>query len=235
MTHSFPGFPADLFEFLNGLVSNNERPWFKANKERYTAHVVAPVTEFITAMGERLGKISACFVADPRPQGGSMFRIYRDTRFSADKRPYKEHVGCQFRHYRGRDVHAPCFYVHLEPSRVFFGGGVWKPSPTSLQDIRNAIADDPVRWKDITRNKSFVKRFVGLDGESLKRPPRGFDPDHPCIDDIKRKSFVVFQTVDPSLALTPKFITEVERAFTAAGPFVAFLTEAMGLPYEERV
>lgn len=228
---SFTGFPPSLFEFLNELSKNNNRTWFNENKERYKTSIVEPVADFITAMGERLPEISNCFIADPRPSGGSMFRIYRDTRFSNNKKPYKENVGCQFRHYLGKNAHAPGFYVHLEPSRVFFGAGIWKPDGQALDKIRTTIADSPVHWTKTTNDHTFKQRFGGLGGESLVRPPRGYAPDHPCINDLKRKSFIAFQDVDPGIALTPEFIDEVNQAFITAKPFMEFLTFALDLPF----
>ncbi len=133
----FSGFPKELFTFLDQLAANNNREWFKDNKERYYDVVVDPVCDFIEAMEPRLHVISRHFVADSRPHGGSMFRIYRDTRFSKDKRPYKENVGCQFRHEAGKDAHAPGFYVHLGRDEIFYGGGLWLPSnPVLVTDSR---------------------------------------------------------------------------------------------------
>src|SRR3954470_13982118 len=97
MAAEFKGFSKDFFAFFKELKANNERPWFEENKERYKASVVAPISDFITAMSPRLAKISKHFIADPRPNGGSMFRIYRDVRFAKDKRPYKEHAAVHFR------------------------------------------------------------------------------------------------------------------------------------------
>jgi uncharacterized protein (TIGR02453 family) len=138
MTTSFPGFPKSFFAFLRQLARNNDRAWFEANKARYKDDVVAPMSDFIAAMAPRLAKISSHYVADPRPHGGSMFRIYRDTRFSKNKRPYKEHAACQFRHEAGRDAHAPGFYVHLAPKEVRIGGGIWLPPVPELRAIRPA-------------------------------------------------------------------------------------------------
>src|SRR5690242_7548675 len=115
----FTGFPKTFFAFFRELKANNDRAWFEANKSRFRETVQAPMSDFIEAMAPHLSRISKEFVADPRPNGGSMFRIYRDVRFSRDKRPYKEHGACQFRHRLGRDVHAPGFYVHLAPKEVF--------------------------------------------------------------------------------------------------------------------
>jgi uncharacterized protein (TIGR02453 family) len=233
MASKFEGFPNETFKFLKDLKKNNDRDWFNANKQRYKDFVVAPMVSFIEAMDGRLAKVSDCFVADPRPNGGSMFRIYRDTRFSHDKTPYKEHIACHFRHMAGKDAHAPGFYVHLEPTEVFFGGGVWHAENAVVNQIRQAIVDDPDGWKAATRKKSFRDRFGGMsDGDMLKRPPQGFDADHPFIEDIKRKDFFGIQTVKPQLARTPKFIDEVTGAFVALKPLMEFLTVAVGLSFQ---
>lgn len=231
MDDKFPGFTADFYKFLTELKDNNNRDWFNENKDRYLNSVANPMCQFVAAMGPRLEKISKYYVADPRRHGGSMFRIYRDARFSKDKRPYKEHVGCQFRHVAGKDAHAPGFYAHFEPNNVRIGGGVWMPPGPALFQIRTAIAEKPDEWQTILNNKTFKTRFGGVNGDQLIRPPRGFDKEHPMIDDIKRKSFFVMHPIDPGLILTPKFITEVERIFKAASPMIEFLTRAVELKY----
>jgi len=232
MAQSFRGFPKALFAFLEDLARNNNREWFQANKRRYDADVVDPVLCFIEAVGmEVLPGISKSFVADPRKSGGSMFRIFRDTRFSHDKRPYKENVGCQFRHVLGRDVHAPGFYVHLEPSRVFIGAGAWKPERPALELIRAAIVARPAAWSRVVEDSAMTRYFGGIEGESLKRPPKGIDPDHPHVVDLKRTSHFVLKDVTPSRALRSTFLGEVAEAFTKASPLMRFLTEAVGLSY----
>ena len=164
MTDGFKGFPKDFFAFFRELKANNERPWFEANKPRFRESVQAPMSDFIAAMAPRLAKVSKEFVADPRPNGGSMFRIHRDVRFSRDKRPYKEHAACQFRHRLGRDVHAPGFYVHVGPDEIFYGGGLWMPEPDALLKIRERIAAKPAVWKKIVGDKGFVTAFGGIEG-----------------------------------------------------------------------
>lgn len=231
MPESFPGFPQDLFRFLTDLGDNNNREWFNTNKDRYHAAVADPVCDFIQAMAPRLRRISTRYVADPRPHGGSMFRIYRDTRFSKDKRPYKQNVGCQFRHEAGKDAHAPGFYVHIATDEIFFGGGVWRPPNPVLDKIRAAIVAQPDRWKKITHDKAFIKRFDGVHGDGLKRPPSGYDADHPYIDDLKRKTFFAMQSVTRETATSPRLITEITGAFKTASPFMEFLTTSLGLPY----
>ena len=231
MPTTFPGFPKDLFRFLTELKQNNNRDWFNDNKARYRASVVEPVCAFVEAMDSRLKTISEYYYGDPRAHGGSMFRIYRDTRFSKDKTPYKEHVGCHFRHSAGRDAHAPGFYLHLEPKQVFFGGGIWCPPNPVLHKIRTAIATKPSLWEKIIYSKSFVRRFGPVQGDKLKRPPKGFAKDHPQIEQLKFKSFYVIQTEPEKAALKGSFITDVTRAYKSAGPMIEFITNAVGLRY----
>lgn len=230
-SETFPGLPEDLFLFLQALSENNNRDWFNEHKDRYYTAVVDPVCDFVEAMRPRLQAISPRYVADSRPYGGSMFRIYRDTRYSKDKRPYKENVGCQFRHEAGRDAHAPGFYVHIANDGIFFGGGVWLPPNAVLGRIRDAIVENPEQWKKITHNRAFVQRFGGVQGDGLKRPPRGYDAAHPHIEDLKRKTFFAMQSGTRELATSPDFINEVTRAFKAAGPLLAFLSGAIDLPF----
>src|SRR5580692_8357471 len=154
----FKGFPKDFFAFFRELKAHNERPWFEENKQRFRDSVQAPMSDFISAMAPKLAKVSKNFVADPRPNGGSMFRIYRDVRFSKDKRPYKEHAACHFRHVLAKNVHAPGFYMHFNDDEVLFGGGMWMPEPDALAKIRDRIAKKPAAWKSVKSDKVFAKR-----------------------------------------------------------------------------
>jgi uncharacterized protein (TIGR02453 family) len=226
----FVGFQKELFAFFRELQANNDRAWFEANKSRFRETVQAPMSDFIAAMAPHLSRISKAFVADPRPNGGSMFRIHRDIRFSKDKRPYKEHVACQFRHRLGRDVHAPGFYVHLAPREVFVGAGLWMPDPDALLKIRIAIASKPAQWKKIVGDKRFLSTLRGVEGEQLQRPPRGFDANHPFIADIRRKSFVVGCDSSEIQARSPRFVAETAQSFAAAAPFMRFLCSALSVP-----
>ena len=227
----FKGLPKDFFQFFKELAKNNERPWFEENKERYKASVVAPMSDFIEAMAPRLAKISKYFVADPRPNGGSMFRIYRDVRFAKDKRPYKEHAACHFRHSGGKDVHAPGFYMHFDPAEVMFGGGMWMPEPDGLNKIRQAIAGDAKAWRKVVDDKGFKTAFKEVSGDALSRPPRGFDPEHPYIDDIKRKSYFAMHESTVKAAQSPALLDEVETTFRSSKPLMKFLCDAVGAAY----
>ncbi len=228
---TFTGLPPDALVFLKQLHRNNNREWFNTNKERYRANIVQPMCAFIEAMAPRLARISDCFIADPRPNGGSMFRIYRDTRFANDKTPYKEHIGCHFRHVAGKDAHAPGFYLHIEAKQTFFGGGIWRPPTPVLNRIRDTIADNPKQWTRIKQAKSFRDHFPGIEGDQLQRAPRGYDPQHPHLDDLRRKSLFAIRTVDSRLVTTDKFPEEVAATFKALGPLMQFITYALDLPY----
>ena len=136
-------FTPELFEFLLELRTNNNREWFQANKGRYDRHVKEPLLQFIQDFEPSLHSVSTRFIADARANGGSMFRIYRDVRFSKDKSPYKTQAAVQFRHEAGKSAHAPGFYLHLDPNEIFVGVGIWRPDSSSLAKIRNAIVVEP--------------------------------------------------------------------------------------------
>ena len=227
----FSGFPKDFFAFFRELKANNNRPWFEENKERFKESVQAPMSAFIGAMAPRLKKITKNFVADPRPNGGSMFRIYRDVRFSKDKRPYKEHAACHFRHALGKDVHAPGFYMHFAPDEVMFGGGLWMPPPDALGKVRDQIASKPQVWKKVLSDKKFTTEFDGVEGEALSRPQRGYAAEHPFIADIKRKSFFAMHESSVKVASSPKLVDEVADTFSAASPLLKFLCNAVDVPF----
>jgi len=221
-------FSSNLFSFLEELRNNNQREWFEANRARYERDVREPMLAFISDFAPRLRKISPKLVADPRPSGGSMFRIYRDVRFSPDKKPYKTHVAARFSHVMGRDVHAPGFYVHLDPSGVFCAAGIWHPDPATLARIRDFIAKHPAQWRKVINDAKFRELCV-LAGDALSRPPKGYDPGHPLIDDLKRKDFIAVTNLDLDDALSPLFIDRFTAACIAASPLMRFLTKALGL------
>ncbi len=224
-----PHFRPALFTFLKDLTVNNDREWFKSNKGRYEEHIKDAAIRFISDFGPHLKKVSGHFKADPRPVGGSLFRIYRDTRFAKDKTPYKTHVGIHFRHESAKDVHAPGFYLHLEPKESFLGVGIWRPATADANKIRQAIADDPARWSRLMKRKSF--QDYTLVGDSLKRPPRGFDPEHKLMDDLKRKDFIALTSFPQKAVTSSGFLGDVAAASKKGGPLVEFLCDAMGVAF----
>jgi uncharacterized protein (TIGR02453 family) len=226
---AFQRFDPSLFEFLEQLAEHNNRHWFQANKGRYDSEVFEPATAFIRAFAPRLKEISPYFVAGDRRVGGSLMRVYRDTRFFGGE-PYKTNVGIQFRHQQGRDIHAPGFYVHIAPDECFLAVGMWRPDADSLRRIRLAIVERPRRWQQARDDKTFRRRF-DLEGGALRRPPRGFAADHPHIEDLKRTDFLGLQGLDEQDVLAPSFLRRVAASFAAARPFVRFLCDALKIPY----
>lgn len=223
-------FTRATFSFLKELAADNNRAWFEKNKPRYEEHVKEPAMRFITDFRPLLRKISPHFRADPRPVGGSMFRIYRDTRFSKDKSPYKTYTGIQFRHDLGKDAHAPGFYLHLEPKNVFIGLGCWHPDSASVKKIREAIVDDPAGWKRAAHTKKFTSRFE-LAGDSLVRPPQGFDPENDLIDDLKRKDFIGVAPLRHKRVTERGFLEEFAEACRDGRGLMRFLCKAVDAPF----
>ena len=220
-------FTPASFRFLEELKENNNRPWFQENKSRYEKDLKEPALAFIEDFEGRLAKISPHFHAGRR----SFFRIYRDTRFSKDKSPYKTYAGIQFRHEAcGNDVHAPGFYLHLEPKHSFVGCGMWHPDSKSLLKIRESIVDDSAKWKRAKNAKRFAETFE-LEGDSLKTAPRGFDKEHPLIDDLRRKDFIAVARLSQGTVTDGGFIDEFTSICRAAAPFQRWLCQAIEVPY----
>jgi uncharacterized protein (TIGR02453 family) len=222
---------SSLFEFLKELADHNDREWFAANKERYEECVREPLLQFIRDFEPRLFRVSPHFVADDRRQGGSLIRPYRDTRFSADKRPYKTNAGIQFPHRRNREIHAPGFYVHLEPGGCFVGVGIWMPPKETLLAIRQAIDEQGGRWVAVMSDPVFTGIWSIDRSESLKKAPMGFDPDHPQIEDLRLKSHTALRKVTEREACAGDFGERLESDFRVASGYLRFLCEAVELPF----
>ena len=230
MSPRYVGFNEESLGFLEELAANNNREWFKENKSRYEELVLDVALRFIDSMHAPLEQFAPHFTAIPTRVGGSLMRVYRDTRFSKNKLPYKTNIGIQFRHEDARDVHAPGYYVHIEPDTVFLGAGMWRPQSEPLRSIRERIAARPAEWGRAVSDAAFRRHFR-LGGESLTRPPRGFDKSHACIDDIKRTSFIAVKDMAVESCLTPKFQQRVETAFRAAEPFMRFLCKSVNVAF----
>ncbi|HET9051945.1 MAG TPA: DUF2461 domain-containing protein [Candidatus Dormibacteraeota bacterium] len=223
-------FPPELFDFLRELRSNNDREWFQGNRARYDSTVRAPALRFVEAVGPRLATLSPHLVADARPVGGSLFRINRDIRFSADKSPYKTAVGMSFGHDAGRERPAPGLYLHLEPEQSFAGGGVHMPDAGALSRIRDAITAQTAEWSSIVGDARFGPMYENT-GETLKRVPRGYDPSHPFEADLRRKGHTWHVRFSEAEVCDPAFLDTYVDACAAATPFHRFLAEALGVPW----
>ena len=217
-------FSPEVFVFLRQLKRHNDREWFAKNKARYQTSIVDPALSLIGGFSPQLEKISPFFVADARPTRGSLFRIYRDTRFSPDGRPFKTHVGIHFSHASGKDAHAPVFYLHLEPDSCFAAAGIWHPGNRALTRVRTAIAHDMEQWAKLR------KKLI-LEGDKLSRPPRGFDASHPFIDDLKMKDFVTSVPLSEEQICSAKLMRDFVSACRKMSPLVEFTTKALGLKF----
>ncbi|OIR09485.1 hypothetical protein GALL_83240 [mine drainage metagenome] len=223
-------FTIATFNFLDELSANNNRAWFEVNKPRYEALVREPALDFIEAMDPVLATFAPNFRAEPRKMGGSLMRVFRDTRFSRDKTPYKTNIGIQFRHALGKDIHAPGFYVHIATDECFFAVGCWHPESDALGKLRDLIAQKPEKWFSARNDKKFAAQWE-LWGDSLTRPPRGYDVSHPAIEDLKRKDFIAIAPLSVSEVAGSGLVKLAGKRFTASVPFMGFLCEALDVPY----
>lgn len=218
-------FTPKFFRFLEQLERNNRREWFLKNKHRYQELVRHPCLRFITDLGFHMHAISPWMVVSAKPTGGSLMRIYRDIRFSADKRPYKTSVGMNFPHAGANEnIHGAGYYLHLSPQENFLAAGAWHPGPRPLAKIRDAIAWSPEEWKKATRG-------LRLAGDQLSRAPRGYREDHPMIADLKRKDFIASIAFSRSQVCGAGFLADVTAAALKLAALVRFLARAEGLQF----
>lgn len=217
-------FTPEFFRFLTRLKRNNNRDWFLAHKDEYETVVHQPALQFIADFAAPLYEITPYLAADARPSRGSLFRIYRDTRFSPDKRPYKTHIAMRFSH-RGKDVHSPGFYLHLDPTGCFAASGLWHPEPPTLLKVRSAIVSRADEWRK-------VRKLLNWDDASkLSRPPRGFPCDHEFVDDLKLRDLGTAVEFTMAQVSSPKFMTMFATACRKMSPLAQFLATALGLPF----
>ena len=225
-----PYFTPEFFKFFKQLKRQNNRDWFQANKERYESLVRDPFLKFIEDFRPRLHKVSPHFIADPRPSGGSLLRIYRDLRFRPDADPYKTMAAARFPHAAWKQVPAPGFYLHLESGTSFLAGGLWHPDPETRNTVREAIVKNPTQWKKATSSKKF-KATCELGSEVMKRMPPGYDPAHPLAEDLKRKDFIAFTNLTDEQVCAADFLNRTTNFVEAIAPLMKFLTSALTLPW----
>jgi uncharacterized protein (TIGR02453 family) len=226
-------FSDGLFKFLRALKRNNNRVWFEKHRTEYEAHVREPMLRFLADFKPRFEKIAPDFVCDPRPVGGSMFRIHRDMRFlDPGEGPYKTQLSAQFQHHHrlhlGKDVHAPGFYLHLEPGSCFYGGGLWRP-PTNIRNkIHLAIAQNPTAWLALKKDRTFASTFT-LEGEMLKKPSPVWRETLPAAlkDDFRLKDFLFTADLSPDLVTSPVLMNHLLTLTRRATKFMNFLSRAL--------
>ena len=219
-----------LFKFLQELRRNNNREWFAENKSRYESDVKEPAVELISQLAKPLARAAPMLQVIPKGHGGSLMRIYRDTRFSKDKTPYKNNVGISIRHQADKDIHAPGAYIHLDVKECFIGAGCWRPQRETLSAIRAAIDEDPKGWKKARDNKRFREKYE-LAGESLKTAPRDYPRDHTLIDDLKRIDFIAVAPLTQKDVTSKQIVDIVIDHIKRAKPLMQFLCDAIDVPY----
>lgn len=227
--HLFPpfdGFPKESILFLKKLKKNNNRDWFNAHKDEYEQFVKLPMQSFIASLQPHFADFAPQFDVHPKR---SMFRIYRDTRFSKDKTPYKTHMAAHFV-LRGKPkgFEGSGYYLHIEPGEVFVGGGIYLPDNDQLKKIRKALVDHSKEFLSIINKPSFKKIFPPLSGEKLSRPPKGFDPAHPMIEWLKMKQFFTGIELKEDLCYKKDFPVKIAGYCKEMAPLVNFMNKAMG-------
>lgn len=219
-----------LFKFLRELGRNNNRDWFTENKERYQVDVRDAAVELVRQLEKPLAKAAPMLNPIAKGHGGSVMRIYRDTRFGKDKTPYKTNVGISIRHQASKDIHAPGIYVHLDASECFIGAGCWRPESKVLAAIRTAIDEDPKAWKRARDNKPFASEFNFV-GDRLKTAPRDYPKDHPIIEDLRRTDFIAMAPLSQAEVTSDKIVSIMMDRVRTAKPLMKFLCDAIEIPY----
>lgn len=220
----FEGFPREGIRFLKQLKKNNNRTWFNSHKSEYEDVVKLPMQVLIAALQPKVARFAPEIDVNPKR---SMFRIYRDTRFSKDKTPYKTHVAAVF-HLRGHWQESAGYYVGIEPGLIDAGGGIYMPDGDQLRKLRRAISDRADEFRSIVESRTFKRQFGGIQGERLQRVPQGFEPNHPMAEWLKHKQFYTGVEWKESECYTPKFIGKIAAVYEDLHPFIRFLNEALG-------
>jgi len=221
MRSAFPGFPREAIQFFRGLTRNNNRDWFLPRKTIFEDQVKQPMRQLVSDLNEAIVEFAPEYVTDPDK---AIYRIYRDTRFSKDKTPYKDHIAASF-HRRGTVAHSDAgYYFAVSHKEVGIGGGVYMPAPQTLLAIRNHIAARHQEFRRIVGARAVRQLFGELQGEQLLRVPKGFCAEHPAADLLRFKQFILYVELPPDLATTRELYGEIVKRFRAMAPFLGFLT-----------
>ena len=224
MKNAFPGFSPAAIAFLRDLKKNNEREWFNARKDIFEEQIKQPTIALVTALHDHLRPIAPEYVGDPAK---CVYRIYRDTRFSKNKTPYKTHTSALLRRNGFNKDDSACFYFGVSAEGIDIGGGTWSPMPASLLAVRQRIAADPAAFRATFEGRKVKKLFGELTGETITRVPKGFDPEDPAADLLKHKQYLLHARLDPALATTPQLFKELATRLEAIIPFLEYLNRPL--------
>jgi uncharacterized protein (TIGR02453 family) len=217
-------FTSETLAFLRAMKRHNDREWFKARRDQYESVVKGPAISFVEQMAAVLPSFAPGILASPRV---SLFRVYRDTRFSADKSPLKTNIGMIFPWQGLPRNEGACFYVEVAPGRALIAGGIYAPQPKQLRAVRTHIAAHTRRFRAIVERPSFRAAFGPLQGDQLSRIPVGFPRDHPAGGYLRLKQFVGWREYPADVALSPRFLPAVVRQLRLLTPLVCFLNEPL--------
>jgi uncharacterized protein (TIGR02453 family) len=218
----FAGFPPEGRKFLSALSRNNRREWFQPRKEIFETKVKAPMTELVEGINAALVGFAPDYITDPKR---AIHRIYRDTRFSADKTPYKTHIAAMFPRLGGERLTSAGFYFHIAPKEVVVAMGLYMPGPEELFAVRSWLAENHTKFQAAVKKLSKV--MGGLQGDSLTRSPKGFDPEHPAAGLIRKKAWFFDADLEPAIAESPQLLKEIVRRFRASAPVIEMLNSAL--------
>ena len=219
----FRGFSPEAISFLRALKRNNRREWFQPRKEKYEKLIKAPMLEFVGCLNEEFARFAPAYVTSPEK---AVYRIYRDTRFSPDKTPYKTHIAAIFPRNSAVRREGAVFYLHFTEKEVLAFGGVWGPDRDELMAYRTLLRDNHEEFESLLSNKSLRKMVGKLEGEQLSRMPKGFPVDHPAEPLLRRKQWYLESTLDIGLLTTPRVVPELAKRFAVMAPMVEFLNRA---------
>ncbi len=220
----FPGFPPEALKFFRGLERNNRREWFQPRKDTFEAKVRAPMLELVRAINLAMARFAPDHVTEPQK---AVYRIYRDTRFSPDKTPYKTHIAASFWHRRHQKHACAGYYFSVSHKEVEVAGGVYMPGPEQLLSIRQHLAEHHAEFRKLANNRKLVRLMEPLKGESLSRVPKGFPADHAAADLIRMKQWLFYTSLDPAAATTGAVYDEVIDRFRAMQPVIEFLNRPL--------
>ncbi len=220
MRTRFQGFPAEAFSFFRGLEKNNNRDWFQARKEEFDTQVMGPMKGLVDALNDEFSALAPDFVT---PAARAIYRIYRDTRFSADKTPYKTHIGATFHHQALSKHDGAGFYFSVSHKGIEVAGGVYMPGPESLLAIRKHLAGQHAEFRKLAGKPALRELLGELQGDQLKRVPKGFPAEHPAEDLLRHKQWYLYKVFEPELAAKKDLLPFLTKAFRMMLPMMEFL------------
>jgi len=221
MKSQFPGFPPEGMKFLRDVARHNDRDWFLPRKPIFDEKLKKPMLQLVEVVNAAMKRFAPDYLTEPNK---AVYRFYRDTRFSKNKKPYKDHIAASFRHrFIPSEGVGAGFYFHISPKEIGIGGGVYMPPPETLRAIRTHVGEFHRELETLLNARNVKKLFGEMHGEELTRIPKGFACDHPAADLLRKKQFLLWSELPAEIATTPELYNEIVTRFQAMTPFMEFL------------